>query len=112
MITKISINQVASYREPTVLEDAKPINLIYGLNGSGKTAISKFLRNPENESFSQCRIEKSSGDDFLIRVYNHEFVEDVFFNKDTQNGIFTLSKENKEVEQSWRVTSSSVLLAG
>ncbi len=40
MITRVSIKKVASYGEtPAILETDKKINLIYGLNGAGKTKI-------------------------------------------------------------------------
>ncbi len=32
-------------------------------------------------------------------VYNTKFIEDNFFDKDVQKGIFTLSKENIEIEK-------------
>lgn len=32
-------------------------------------------------------------------VYNTKFIEDNFFDKDVQKGIFTLSKENTEIEK-------------
>ncbi|MGW68010.1 hypothetical protein EBK63_08765, partial [Campylobacter jejuni] len=35
MITKISMKNVASYKDETTLETNKRINLIYGLNGAG-----------------------------------------------------------------------------
>lgn len=39
MITKITLNKVASYKLPTVLETDKRLNLIYGLNGTGKSTL-------------------------------------------------------------------------
>ena len=57
MITKISLKNVASYRDETMLETNKRINLIYGLNGTGKTQISKFLANPQEEAFKDCEIK-------------------------------------------------------
>lgn len=93
------MNQVASYKEPTALETTAPINLIYGLNGSGKTTISNYLGDSDNEVFADCSIEHADSSDFVLRVYNQAFIADVFFNQDIQKGIFTLSKINKEVEQ-------------
>ena len=43
MITKININGVACYREMATLETDKHINLLYGLNGSGKSTQVKLL---------------------------------------------------------------------
>lgn len=98
MITKISINNVASYKSPTALVTDKPVNLIYGLNGAGKTTISKFLNDLEGDKYSECEIEPKTAKNYIFRVYNQSFVDEVFFNQDVQKGIFTLSKENKSAE--------------
>ena len=98
MITKISIKNVASYGEnPAVLETQKKVNLIYGLNGAGKTVFSNFLADKNNRDFSDCSIEGLS--DEKILVYNQDFIEDNFYQKYTQKGIFTLSPENQEAEK-------------
>ena len=44
MITKLNINKVASYKNPTALETDKKVNLVYGLNGTGKSTLSKNLQ--------------------------------------------------------------------
>jgi len=43
MITKIVMSGCASYKNPTSLETDKKINLIYGLNGTGKSTFSNFF---------------------------------------------------------------------
>ena len=96
MITKISIQKVASYGEnPVVLVTDKKINLIYGLNGTGKTTISKFLQNKDNPDFSNCSIEGLN--DEKILVYNKKFIDSNFY-EDRQKGIFSLKSENKEAK--------------
>ena len=35
MITKVTLNSVASYKKPAVLETDMKVNLVYGLNGTG-----------------------------------------------------------------------------
>ena len=66
MITKITLSNVASYKDATSLETDKRINLIYGLNGSGKTVIANHLQNigtdeddvdTEEDEFVYCSIE-------------------------------------------------------
>ncbi|WP_416862808.1 AAA family ATPase, partial [Helicobacter ganmani] len=52
MIQSIIIKNVASYNEAK-LEPLKKINLIYGLNGAGKTILSNYLKYRENESFKE-----------------------------------------------------------
>ena len=97
MITKISMNGVASYRSPATLETDKKVNLVYGLNGTGKSTLSNFLYKKESGKFSNCSIEGLNDED--IRVYNQNFIQDYFYEPDNLKGIFTLSKENKEAEE-------------
>lgn len=97
MITKITLQNVASYKEQAILETDKPINLVYGLNGAGKTQVTNFLQNQGQEKFKNCAIDGLN--DEKILVYNQNFVETNFYAKDKQKGIFTLAKENIEVEK-------------
>src|SRR5690606_15263454 len=97
MITKISLNKVASYKEPTVLETDKKINLIYGLNGTGKSTLSDYLLESSDTKFKDCLIEGLGNDDEIL-VYNQSFIRENFFESESLKGIFTLSKENKEAE--------------
>ncbi|HAI22522.1 TPA: hypothetical protein DCP77_00590 [Candidatus Collierbacteria bacterium] len=97
MITKISLKKVASYGDnPAVLETDKKINLIYGLNGTGKTTLSNFLQNKNATCFSDCSIEGLNAEKIL--VYNQKFIGDNFY-EDTQKGIFSLKSENKEAKE-------------
>ncbi|MCV3420780.1 AAA family ATPase, partial [Campylobacter lari] len=98
MITKISMKNVASYKDETTLETNKRINLIYGLNGTGKTQISKFLANQEDENFKDCKIEGLNNEQQIL-VYNQDFIEKNFYDTDKQQGIFTLSEENTSIKQ-------------
>lgn len=97
MITKISMNQVASYKNPTTLETDKKVNLIYGLNGTGKSILSDYLYERTNLIFSNCSIEGLTTEEIL--VYNQHFIKDYFYESENLKGIFTLSKENKEAEE-------------
>ena len=96
MITKITIHKVASYKAVVALETDKKINLIYGLNGSGKTIISNYLQNPESNEFHACRIEGLNQEGQKILVYNQKFIDENFYTRKLQKGIFTLGKESKE----------------
>lgn len=75
---------------------AKRNTLIYGLNGSGKSTISNFLYDPTDTDFSSCSLLKSK--DLEVLVYNQKFVEDYFYEDGELRGVFTLSKENKEIK--------------
>ena len=97
MISKISIKNTASYGEtPAILETDKKINLIYGLNGTGKTTLSNYLQDKDNVCFSSCSISGLSNEKVL--VYNQKFVSDNFY-QDTQKGIFSLKSENKVAKE-------------
>ena len=95
MINEIHIEQVTSYKNPAKIFPEKKISLIYGLNGSGKSTISNFFYNPDDPSFSNCKYVDNSDSEIL--VYNQQFLQDYFYEEDSLKGVFTLSKENKDV---------------
>ena len=97
MITKINLNNVASYKSLTALETDKKVNLIYGLNGTGKSTLSNYLHNQTDEKYKSCSVE-GLDQNHEILVYNQTFIQETFFEAENLKGIFTLSKENKEAE--------------
>lgn len=97
MISEIKMQDVASFKASTSLITGKKINLIYGLNGTGKSTLSNFLQNPSHPRFSRCTITPSVTSTVL--VYNQTFIRDNFYVSDRLKGIFSLSKENKAAEQ-------------
>lgn len=97
MITEIHMDAVASFKQATSLVTDKKINLIYGLNGTGKSTISNFLYEPDNPAFILCK--KVPTTSVPVLVYNQNFIRDNFYVADNLKGIFSLSKENKEAEQ-------------
>ena len=97
MITKINLNNVASYKSLTALETDKKVNLIYGLNGTGKSTLSDYLHQRTDEKYKNCSVE-GLDDNHEILVYNQTFIRENFFEAENLKGIFTLSKENKEAE--------------
>ncbi|MDN3524674.1 AAA family ATPase [Halomonas sabkhae] len=97
MITEIHIEAVASFKHAASLLTDKKINLIYGLNGTGKSTVSDFLYDPIDSKFSRCKKEPESTPPIL--VYNQRFIQDNFYVADNLKGIFSLSKENKAAEQ-------------
>jgi len=106
MINKISIKNIASYGEtPAVLETDKKINLVYGLNGTGKTTLSNYLQDKDNDCFSCCSISGLSNEKVL--VYNQKFVTDNFY-QDTQRGIFSLKSENKAAKEKIDIATQEI----
>lgn len=97
MISKICLNKVASFNKPTVLETDRKVNLIYGLNGTGKSTLSNYLLNTTDSKYENCSIEGLMNDNEIL-VYNQNFIRENFFESESLKGIFTLSKKNKEAE--------------
>lgn len=93
----ITIQDVTSYHEskPQHIDLSKKNTFIFGLNGTGKSTISNFLY--DIESFPKCNLN-TEGESVPI-VYNQKFIDDNFLKKNTQEGIFTLSKENTNLEK-------------
>ncbi len=102
-ISQIILKNVATFDENGAsFENLKPINFIYGANGSGKTTTSSFLKNlAENGSedkeskFADSRIEWYHNKNLKIEVYNKQFKEEQFRNSQVK-GIFTLGKKTNE----------------
>ncbi|MBN2895327.1 MAG: AAA family ATPase [Campylobacterales bacterium] len=97
MITLIKLKNVASYRSERTLNTDKKINLVYGLNGTGKTTLSNFLKNKNNSKFNDCSI--SGGETAKILVYNQEFINENFYEKEDLKGVFTISEPNVTAEE-------------
>lgn len=98
MISKIVLKGVASYKKEAILQTDKKVNLLYGLNGTGKSTFSEFLYNQKATRFSQCEVEGLEEDDSIL-VYNTKFVEDTFYEPNGIHGIFTLSKGNADAKK-------------
>lgn len=95
MITELHMEKVACFKAAVKVLLEKKITLIYGLNGSGKSTISNFLYDTSDDKYSSCKIKEDSEHEIL--VYNQLFITDYFYEEDSLKGIFTLSRENKDV---------------
>lgn len=98
MIKKITMHNVASYKNMVSLETDKKINLLYGLNGTGKSTLYDYLYNRHESKFKDCSVEGLGVSDEIL-VYNQQFIRDNFYETENIPGIFTLSKENKEIKK-------------
>lgn len=97
MLTEIKLNGFASFKHETCLQTDKPINFVYGLNGTGKSSLSRYLAHSDDPKFAQCSITPEiDPEKEEILVYNQDYIHDTFVDKDSQNGVFTLSKQNKK----------------
>ncbi|CAI1569909.1 Uncharacterized protein conserved in bacteria [Serratia liquefaciens] len=98
MITEIALDGVASYKTKVSLKTDKKVNIIYGLNGSGKSTFSNYLYKLKDGDgqYNKCSCN-CSGETIL--VYNQQFIKDNFYEAGNLKGIFSLSKENKEAKE-------------
>lgn len=97
MLTEIKLNGYASFKHETCLQTDKPINFVYGLNGTGKSSLTRYLAHRDDPKYAQCSITPViDPDKEVILVYNQDYISETFVDKDRQNGVFTLSKQNKK----------------
>jgi wobble nucleotide-excising tRNase len=105
------MQDVASYKATTSLDTDKKVNLVYGLNGTGKSTISNFLYNPSASRYSNCSYVNNS--DAKILVYNQKFIQDYFYEASGNlKGVFSLSKQNKEIEEAIEAEGKAVTEMG
>lgn len=95
MIGEITIKDTASFAGQSKIP-FKKLNFFYGANGSGKTTISKILKDPE--SHPNCSIGWRPGEHEEIVVYNRPFVSKNFEESESLLGIFTLGEDSIAVQ--------------
>ena len=80
MINTITLKNIASYSSTPVIinTNGKKINLFYGLNGSGKSTIGKYLQSIDNVKYRECSITTPSLMEDDILVYNQVFHKSYF----------------------------------
>lgn len=97
MIEKISLQKVAtSGTQPSVMAGLAQLNFVYGANGSGKTTISRVIR--DSASFATCSVSWEQGTPLKTYVYNRDFVAENFSESRELRGVFTLGKQKVDTE--------------
>jgi len=95
MIKKITIKDEASYQgDAEVIDGLGKFSFFYGANGSGKTTISRVIRNPH--AYPKCTVDWVNGTPLQTLVYNKDFVADTFKQDDGIPGVFTLRDTDNE----------------
>lgn len=95
MITKIKIAKTASYSGDGVTIEPKPINYIFGTNGTGKTTISRVIGN--SGAFEGSIVEWHNDQALDVFVYNRDFIESNFASQ--IKGVFTLGAAEKSTHE-------------
>lgn len=108
MINRITLQGVASYsgEVPQVIDGLKRINCFYGLNGSGKSTIAKYLQEPSDLIYLSCTTTPVLGEGII--VYNQKFVKDNFWDSKEQPGVFTVNEENVEAENAIETAETKI----
>ncbi len=107
MISSITIKDVATYDNVNgvTLSDLKKVNFFFGFNGSGKSTISKYLRNltlngqQQSQSFNSC--SNIGYDDSLheLLIFNEDFIDENFRRNADLKGVFSLNQANSAIDQ-------------
>jgi wobble nucleotide-excising tRNase len=99
MIEQIIIKNIAPfYANGILINDLKKANFIYGANASGKTTISNYLHNQEDNKYQNCSIRWKNEIKLHTLVYNKDFRERNF-GKGKMAGVFTLGQATKEQKE-------------
>ena len=99
MISSITMNGIATYNNVTI-PNLKKVNFFFGLNGSGKSTIAKYLNSliSKDESFNQCTNIGFDGSQDHIMTFNEEFIEENFKRNSELKGIFSLNQRNTAID--------------
>lgn len=97
MIKRIKINNIPPYSGEVQIIEPKFINFFFGMNGTGKTTISRYLRSPDLQIYNSCEMEWTDAP-LYCAVYNRDFVTENF-HESSIPGIFTLGEENIEIKR-------------
>ena len=90
MIQSIEISDSATFEGPHELFDLKPINYLFGGNGSGKTTISKAIAAGES---AKCKMKWAAAIPLDRLVYNDDWIKANFSQTEELKGIFTLGEQ-------------------
>lgn len=110
MIDSITLKGVASYsadNPATFQTNGKKVNLFYGLNGSGKSTIGKFLQSTGDEKYAYCSILPPQQQEDIL-VYNQDFIRKNFYEIPDFQGVFTLSETNHTAEQAIELATTEL----
>jgi wobble nucleotide-excising tRNase len=104
MITKIKLNQVATYKNSVEIDVSKKVNFFFGNNGCGKSTIARLFYNySRNEiplhPFGMCSIDGFNRNEEEILVFDYDFVQNNFYSNAELSGIFSLDEKNEEIER-------------
>src|SRR5690554_4247846 len=104
MISKIRLEGITSYKEAVEIDDLKKLNFFYGNNGSGKSTIGKYLYHliaSEDKKYLNINLCHQTGFESKkheLLIFDENFIERNFIEKENLNGIFSLDEKNEEID--------------
>lgn len=91
-ITEVSLNQ-ATFHNKTFAPSY--INFLFGNNGCGKSTVAKVLKDKIDLTWDiGC-----TADDYLMLVYNEEFIKNNIASYGGMPGVFTISEQNTQTQK-------------
>ncbi len=104
MITRLQLNNVATYKDLVEINDLKKVNFFFGNNGCGKSTIARLFYNySQNEiplfPFNNCSIDGFNNQEEEILVFDYDFVQNNFYTNTELSGIFSLDEKNEEIDK-------------
>lgn len=106
MIKKIKIDKIPPYLGGEQNIEPAKVNFLFGLNGSGKTTISRYLNYPERPEYVDCQLEWENAELKCV-VFNRDYVRDNF-SESSIPGIFTLGEDNIEIKKQIETLDSEI----
>ena len=97
MIDSIALSNAATFCGEHSIDDLKLMNYFYGSNAVGKSTVAKLIE--DETCHASCNVNWKNGIRLNTMVYNKEFVEQNFSNVGELKGIFTLGKQEIDLEQ-------------
>ena len=99
MIKSISIPAINSFTTgKSAISKMSRVNFIFGANGTGKTTISRLIRDEAEKPDSKI-LEWESDRPVKTYVYNRDFVSANFDSAEDINGIFTMGEDTVEAQR-------------
>lgn len=96
MLEEVKIAGEASYgAEGETLSDLRPINFVFGSNGSAKTTISRIVGNVG--AYPACQVTWRGGRPIECLAFNSDFARKSYATQ--MAGIFTLGEQQNDVLQ-------------
>jgi len=89
VIEDIQIRNEACFdSDGQALEGLKPVNFVYGSNGTGKTTISRVIA--DCDCYSECTLNWKNQNPLEVYAYNRDFVSKNFNPDSRLKGIFLM----------------------